>query len=135
MYILQCILQEFPVKTFGRTKAGASRGKGRRGGGSAGSAAGRLTPAGIPVWFFDIELVFGLQGNEVYSFCGEFRQTRGRQTRRHTANQRTTNQTPYGKPELSKGILRKALYWSDPSSETGQWRQARARAWASVAVN
>jgi hypothetical protein len=27
--------------------------------------------------------------------------------------------------------LRKALYWSDPSSETDQWRQARARAWTS----
>jgi hypothetical protein len=32
---------------------------------------------------------------------------------------------------LSKGILRKALYWSDPSSVTDLWRQARARAWAS----
>jgi hypothetical protein len=32
---------------------------------------------------------------------------------------------------LTKGILRKALYWSDPSSETDHWRQARARAWAS----
>jgi hypothetical protein len=31
----------------------------------------------------------------------------------------------------SKDILRKALYWSDPSSETDHWRQARARAWAS----
>ena len=39
----------------------AARGKGRRGGGSAVSAARRLKPAGIPVWFFEIELVFGLQ--------------------------------------------------------------------------
>jgi hypothetical protein len=67
-----------------------------------------LTPADIAVWFFDIELVLvckrkrAKKGKGFFSFCGEFRQTRGRQTKRQTANQRTTNQTPNGKPEDDK---------------------------------